>query len=431
MIMEYPIIKIALLGLGTVGGGVYEIIRRQKEEIPHKLKAMLEISHILVRNKEKAAARVSDPSVITTEWSDIIHDPDVQIVVEVMGGIEPAATYIKEALRAGKHVVTANKDLIAEQSADLLKIAQQYGVDLLFEAAVAGGIPIISPLKGSLLANEITEITGIVNGTTNYILSKMTEEKMNFEDALSLAKQLGYAEADPTADIEGLDAGRKMAIMASLAFHTPVTFSDVYTEGITRIKARDINYAEEFGHVVKLMGVAKNDGEGIEVRVHPLLVPKGHPLAAVSGPFNAVFVHGDAVDDVMFYGRGAGDLPTGSAILGDVFEIARGIAEGRTGSATDMCYRQLPVRTIDEVISRYYLRMEVEDKPGVLATIASVLGNNAVSIEQMVQKAKVGSHAELVVITDRVRERHMRDAMLTFAGLSVVKADTMLIRVYG
>ncbi len=428
--MENKVIKVALLGLGTVGTGVFKMMRTQKPEMMHKIGAQLEIKKILVRNIEKASRKVDDVSVLTTNWNEIIEDPEIQIVIEVMGGLEPAGTYIDAALRAGKHVVTANKDLIAERGTELIDTAQSNHRDLLFEAAVAGGIPIIAPLLHSLKANYIDEIMGIVNGTTNYMLSKMTAEGMDYQEALAEAQELGYAEADPTADVEGLDAGRKVAIMASLAFHSKVTFKDVYTEGISGLTSKDIHYADAFGTVVKLVGVAKNTPEGIEARVHPLMLPKDHPLASVSGSFNAVFLHGDAVDDVMFYGRGAGELPTASAIMGDVFDIATDIAKGRESATAASWYLDLPIKDINNIISRYYLRMEVEDKPGVLATIASVLGNNSVSIEQIVQKAKTGDNAEIMVITNHVKESHLRDALLTFKAMSIVKTEPVLIRVY-
>ena len=423
-------IRLALLGLGTVGYGVYRILQQQREETIHKLGAELVIRRILIRNMEKAAAKVSDPSVLTTDWNDIIGDPDIDIVIEVMGGIEPASTYIRQALSAGKHVVTANKDLIAEQSEQLVQIAQEHRTDLRFEAAVAGGIPIIGALSGSLTANYIEEIMGIVNGTTNFILTKMTEENMDFGEALTMAQELGYAEADPTADVEGLDAGRKVAIMASLAFNTRVTFQDVYTEGIRRITAKDIRYADEFGHVIKLIGIAKNTPEGVEVRVHPMLIPKGHPMASVNNSFNAVFLHGDAVDDVMFYGRGAGDLPTGSAIMGDVFELARSMVSGTPGTTRDLCYKHLPLKPMEEAVCKYYLRLRVEDKPGVLASLTSVLGNNSVSIRQIVQKVKADENAEIVVITDPVKEKKIKTALSSFSELSVMRSDPVMIRVY-
>ena len=308
-------IQAALLGLGTVGGGAYKVLQSQKEEMENKLGAVVEIKRILVRNLEKAAKKVEDPSVLTDSWEQILQDPDIQIVIELMGGLEPAKTYILAALRAGKHVVTANKDLLAEHGKELMDTAKEMGCDLLFEAAVGGGIPIIRPLKQCLAGNKIREVMGIVNGTTNYILTKMTQEGMEFQEALAEATRLGYAESDPTADIQGLDAGRKMAILASIAFNSRVTFADVTTEGITKISAKDIQYARELGCVIKLLGVAKNTPEGIEVGVSPMLIPQSHPLAAVNDSYNAIFVVGDAVQDAMFFGRGAGEMPTASAVM--------------------------------------------------------------------------------------------------------------------
>lgn len=293
-------IKIALLGLGTVGTGVYKLLSMRADDMPQIAGAPIEISHILVRNASKPRSGV-ETALLTDNWNDIISDPEVSIVVELMGGIEPAHTYIKEALQANKNVVTANKDLIAVHGGELLDLAEEHHCDLQFEASVAGAIPIIHPLKQSLAGNRITEIMGIVNGTTNYILTRMTEDGMEFSEALAKATELGYAEADPTADIEGYDAGRKVAIMASIAFHSRVTFDDVFTEGITNIQARDIRYAKEMGKAVKLLGVACNTDEGIEVRVHPMLIPSSHPLATVNNAFNAVFVHGDALDDASLW----------------------------------------------------------------------------------------------------------------------------------
>ena len=378
-------IKIGLLGLGTVGTGVYKLIRMRSDVMERTIGAQLEIKKILVHNKNKKREGV-DESLLTDNWKDILEDEEIQIVIEVIGGIEPAKTMILEALKAGKNVVSANKDLIAEEGRELLDTAQEYGKDFLFEAAVAGGIPIIRPLKQCLAGNEITDLLGIVNGTTNYILTKMFEEGMEFEDALRQAQKLGYAEADPTADVEGLDAGRKVAIMASIAFHSRVVFSDVYTEGITKITAADIAYAKEFDSVIKLLGVARNTESGIEVGVYPVMLPKDHPLASVRESFNAVFIHGDAVDDAMFYGRGAGEMPTASAVVGDVIDVARDLAYDCTGRISCTCYRQIPVKDFGEIENKFFLRMQVKNRPGVLAQIAEVFCGHKVSIARVVQK---------------------------------------------
>ena len=422
-------IKVALLGYGTVGSGIYELVRRRTDEIPHKIGAALEISKILVRDAKKA--RPGAPAELFTDsWQEIIEDKDIRIVIEVMGGIEPARTYILEALRAGKQVVTANKDLLAVHGKELFDTAQEHRCDLMFEASVAGAIPIIRPLKEGLAGNHITEIMGIVNGTTNYILTKMTAEGMDYAEALAKATELGYAEADPTADVEGYDAGRKIAIMASIAFHSRVTFDDVYTEGITKITAQDIEYAREFGKTVKLLGVAKNTDDGVEVKVHPMLIPAEHPLATVKDAFNAVFVHGDALDDAMFMGRGAGSLPTASAVVGDLLDAARNIVYNCNGRIGCTCYKTLPVKKLEDTKSRFFLRMLVEDKPGVLAGVTSVFGNSAVSIAQVVQKKRRGKDAELVVITDEVMERNFKDAITILTGMSMVREIPSIIRVY-
>lgn len=423
------VVKVALLGLGTVGQGVYKLMQSQREELPFKVGSLVEIKKILVRNLQKKRADVP-MDLLTDKWQEIIEDEEIKIVIEVMGGIEPARTYILEALRAGKNVVTANKDLIAEYGKELLDTAAEYHCDLLFEAAVAGGIPIIRPLKQCLAGNHLTEIMGIINGTTNYILTKMADEDMDFAQALAKATELGYAEADPTSDIEGLDAARKVAIMASIAFNSRVTFSDVYIEGITHITATDIQYAKELGCAIKLLGVAKNTPTGIEVRVHPMLIPSDHPLAPVKDSFNAIFVHGDAVDDAMFYGRGAGELPTASAIMGDVVDSVRNLKFHCNGRINCTCYKNLPIKHIDDIESRYFLRMQVDDRPGALASVASVFGNNNVSLAQIVQKSSVNNIAELVVITDNVLERHFKDALTVLEGMFLIKEISSMIRVY-
>lgn len=429
--MSKKIIHAALLGLGTVGTGVYKVLKSQEEEMEQKIGAAVAIKKILVRNLKKAAAKLQEPELLTDSWQEILEDESIDIIIEVMGGIHPAKEYITAALRAGKHVVTANKDLVASFGGELLDCAAEHHCDFLFEASVAGGIPIIRPLKQCLAGNHISEVVGIVNGTTNFILTKMTQEHMEFADALALATRLGYAEADPTADIQGYDAGRKVAIMASIAFNSRVTFEDVSTEGITHISSKDIRYAKELGCVIKLLGVAKNAENGIEVKVQPMLVPEGHPLASVNDSFNAVFVHGDAVDDAMFYGRGAGELPTASAIVGDVFDIVRNILFQCTGRISCTCYKELPIKKQEETESRFFLRLHVDDKPGVLAGIASVLGNYKVSIAQMIQKHRKEDFAEIVVVTSEVREGNFHEAMLIIEGMEAVHKISSVIRVYG
>lgn len=422
-------IHAALLGAGTVGSGVYKLSLMQNEDIVSKTGAELVIDKILVRNKLKKREGIPQ-ELFTDNWQEILDDPQIEIVIEVMGGTDPARDYLIDAMKAGKQVVTANKDLLAEFGDPLFAAAEDNKCDLQFEAAVAGAIPIIRPLRQSLAGSRLTEIMGIVNGTTNYILTKMSEEGMGYSEALDMATRLGYAEADPTADVEGYDAGRKLAIMASIAFNSRVTFSQVYTEGITHITAEDIQYAREFGYVIKLLGITRMTDSGIEVKVHPTLIPDSHPLATVRDSFNAVFVHGEACDDAMFMGRGAGQMPTASAVLGDVIDVMRNIIHGSCGKIGGNCYNSHPVLNVEDTCSRFFLRLQVEDKPGALANIAGVLGNNDVSIAQMVQKRSRDGVAELVVITDVVKERHFNDAIRIVEGMSVVREISGIIRVY-
>ncbi len=420
-------IKIGLLGLGTVGTGVYEIIQKQKDEFMNKTGAHVEVGRILVRSLDKKREGI-DPALLTDKWEDILNDEEIEIVVEVTGGMEPAKTRLLEAMKNGKHVVTANKDLIAVHGRELLDTADENGVDFMFEASVAGGIPIIRPLKQCLMANDIDQVMGIVNGTTNYILTKMYEEGMDFGEALQLATDLGYAEADPTADIEGYDAGRKAAILASLAFHSRVVFDDVFTEGITKITARDIEYAKEFGETIKLLAVAHKHADGIHVGVHPMMIPDNHPLASVREAFNAVFIHGDSVDDVMFYGRGAGRFPTASAVMGDVIDVARNIVHNSAARIGCTCYKELPVIDFKDVKNKFFLRIQVENRPGVLAMIASTFGVHLVSISKVIQKNAVGDSAELCIVTDPVAECQMLDALEHMKTLSAIKEVSTVIR---
>lgn len=422
-------IQVGLLGLGTVGMGVYKLLRKRAETMDKTIGAQLEIKKILVHNKNKKREGV-DETLLTDDWKEIIEDDEIQIVIEVIGGIEPAKTMILEALKAGKNVVSANKDLIAEEGKEIFDTAQTAGKDFLFEAAVAGGIPIIRPLKQCLAGNDLTDILGIVNGTTNYILTKMFEDGMEFSDALKKAQELGYAEADPTADVEGLDAGRKMAIMASIAFHSRVVFADVYTEGITKITAADIAYAKEFDSVIKLLGVARNTPEGIEVGVYPVMIARDHPLASVRDSFNAVFIHGDAVDDAMFYGRGAGEMPTASAVVGDVIDEARNIEYGCSGRISCTCYQQLAVKDFGDVKNKFFLRMQVENCPGVLAQIAKVFGEHKVSIARVVQKNAKTDRAELVIVTEKVKEKHMGSALCELKEMKSIFEVSSMIREY-
>ena len=427
--MENKTVKAALLGAGTVGSGVYALAGMLADEMVQKTGGSLEIKKVLVRDTVKERDGIPK-EVLTDCWEEILKDDEIRIVIEVMGGIEPARTYITEAILAGKQVVSANKDLLADYGQELLRLAEEHAVDLQFEAAVAGAIPIIRPLKQNMTASLLTEIMGIVNGTTNYILTKMTEEGMDYGEALGKATELGYAEADPTSDVEGYDAGRKMAILASLAYSSEVVFSDVYTEGITRITADDVYYAKEFGYVIKLVGIARTREEKLEVKVHPMLIPEQHPLASVRDSFNAVFVHGQASDDAMFMGRGAGKMPTASAVMGDAITVLRNLLHDNCGWNGGIAYKKLPVMPIGETRSCFFLRLLVSEKPGSLGNIASVLGSNGVSIDQVVAKHRIRGANELVIITGSVLEQNFDNALKTLENMSDVKGVCAKIRVY-
>ena len=426
---QNKIVKAALLGAGTVGSGVYQLVQERQEDFSHICGTQIQITKILVRDASKEREGIPSP-LLTDNWNEIIEDDSISIIIEVMGGIEPAKSYLLEAMKAGKQIVTANKDLIAEHRHELLDSAEKYGCDFKFEAAVAGCVPIIQVLKQSMSSENITEVMGIVNGTTNYILTRMTQSGMSYDEALKEATDLGYAEADPTADVDGLDAGRKIAIMASIAFHSRVTFSDVYIEGIRNITAKDIFYAKEFNSVIKLVGIARKDEDGIEVKVLPILIPQDHPLATVNDSFNAVFVHGTASDDTMYYGRGAGKRPTASAVTGDLCTVARHIVEKHSNLHVCSCYKELPVKNIQDTYSRFFLRLQVADRPGVLANITSVFGTSQVSIAQIIQKSRQNGNAELVIITDEVKELYFTDALNILKRLSIVNSISSLIRVY-
>ena len=420
-------INVAVLGYGTIGAGVVKVLQTNANSIEKKAGERIQVKRILDLRDFPG-----DPNAdkVVHDYKEIQEDEDIQVVVECMGGVKPAYTFVKTALLQGRSVATSNKELVAKHGAELISIAEEKKCNFLFEASVGGGIPIIRPVKQCLAANHITELMGIFNGTTNFILTKMSQEGMEFGDALRLAQDMGYAEADPTADVEGLDAGRKVAILASAAFNSRVTFEDVYTEGITKITATDIEYAKEMGCTIKLLGVAKDTPEGIEARVHPMLIDSNHPLATVNDSYNAVFLTGDAVQDTMFYGRGAGELPTASAVVGDIFDVVRNILWNCCGRIGCTCYRECPIKRVGEIKSKYFVRMQIENRYGTLASVASVFGNNKVSIAQMLQKRVNGKYAEIVVITDEVKERHFEDAMQILGGMSMIQEISSTIRVY-
>jgi len=424
-------IKIGLLGLGTVGRGVYKILTENAASIACKVGAPVQIKRVLVREPGRKRGLEIEPEMLTVDVNEILDDPEIKVVVEVIGGIHPALEYALAALERGKSLVTANKDMIALHGRELFAAAETSGADLLFEGSVAGGIPIIRPLKQCLAANRIREVMGIINGTTNYMLTRMTREGCDFNLALEDAQAKGYAEANPAADVEGMDAARKLAILASIAFNSRITVNDVHVEGITRITSRDIAYARELNYVIKLLGIAKETPEGVEVRVHPTFIPVTHPLAAVNDEFNAIFVRGDAVGETMFFGRGAGEMPTGSAVAADVMDAARNILHGVSGMISCTCFENKPLKPVGLVECQYYVRLQVADRPGVLASIAYAFGDKEVSLATVLQKHTNGQNAEIVLITHRVQEQNLQDALRLVERLSSVNEVSNFIRVEG
>lgn len=424
------VIYVGLLGLGTVGFGVYKTLKLQMDDMVAKTGSRIVIKKILVLKVADFADKVEDASILTENADDILNDPEIDIVVEVIGGTKAAFTFQKKALENGKHVVTANKDLVATEGHNLITTAVEKGLDYSFEAAVAGGIPVIRPLRRCLAGNNITEILGIVNGTTNFILTKMAKENMSYLDALKIASDLGYAEANPTADVEGLDAARKVAIMATLAFHSDVRFGDVFHEGITKLTSDDITYAAELGYVIKLLGVTRLVDGQIEAGVYPMLMPKSHMMASVEDSFNAVFLHGDAVDDVMLYGRGAGEMPTASAVVGDIFDTVRNINNDCTGKLGSSVYKELVIRPQEETINKFFVRMRVPDRCGVLAEVVSVFAKNNVSIASVIQKVGSQDEAEIVITTEKICEKNFHHSLEELDALSSILEISSVIRVY-
>jgi homoserine dehydrogenase len=423
-------VRVGVLGCGNVGAALVRLVTDQRAVIAARTGIDLEIARVAVRSASRERSVTLAADVLTTDAADVVADPSIDDVVEVIGGIEPARELITSALAAGKPVVTANKELLANVGAELFAAAELAGVDLLFEAAVAGGIPLIRPLRESLVGERITRVMGIVNGTTNYILTRMTDEGVSYQDALAEAQSLGYAERDPTADVEGFDAGAKAAIIASIAFGARVVAGDVYHEGISGLTGADIAFATRLGYVVKLLAIAErydgDEGGEICVRVHPAMVPVHHPLASVRDSFNAVFIEGEAVDSLMFYGRGAGGMPTASAVLGDLIDAAGNLRKGVGASLGSLAKARL--RPIDDVESEYYLDIEVDDRPGVLAAVAQVFADNGVSIRAMEQDG-LGDEARLVFITHVARERDVQATLHGLRGLDAVDRVGTLLRV--
>jgi homoserine dehydrogenase len=427
-------VTIALLGLGTVGTGVVKVLESHGAEMQERAGCQLVLRHVADADLARPRAGIDLARLpLVADANRVLDDPAVQIVIELVGGLEPARTFILKALRSGKHVVTANKALLAHHGAEIFAEARKHRLMVGFEAAVAGGIPLIRAVKEGLPANRILSAFGIVNGTCNYILSKMTDEGRDFAEVLKEAQAMGYAEADPTLDIEGLDSAHKLQILASLAFRTTVDLAAIHTEGISGITADDVVNARELGFRIKLLAIAKAADGTLEARVHPTMIPADSPMAAVSGVFNAVFITGDNVGHLMFYGRGAGQLPTASAVWSDTLDIARRVAHGVPALDLDLpsiSGRPLPLRPMDEIRSAYYLRVMAMDRPGVLAQVAGILGHHDISLLSVLQKGRAhGEAVPVVMMTHEARERDMRAALSGIDTLPVVASRTVMIRV--
>lgn len=422
-------VRVGLLGCGNVGAALVRLVDEHADLVAARAGTRVSVTRVAVRDIAKPRELKLPSSAFTDDPASVVADPDVDVVVEVMGGVEPARRLIEAALRSGKPVVTANKELIARDGPELLRIAAAGGVDLLFEASVAGGIPLMRPLRESLAGDRIRRVLGIVNGTTNFILTRMTEDGTTFTDALAEAQRLGYAEADPTADVQGFDAAAKAAIIATIAFGAPVGPEAVYREGITEVTDDDIRSAHSLGYVVKLLAVAEEVGGDIAVRVHPAMVPVQHPLASVRDSFNAVFIEADAVGELMLYGRGAGGNPTASAVLGDLVDASRNLVAGARGATIGELVEK-PIRPMADAESPFYVLVEAADRPGVLAAIATQFGNHGVSIKSMEQRG-IGDDARLVFITHRAREADLLATLDALRDVDVVIRVGSVIRVVG
>ncbi len=426
-------INVGLMGLGSVGGGVAATLLAKPDTISEKIGLPIGLKKILVRDSGKTRDPAVPQELLTTNPEDILDDDDIQVVVEVIGGVDPACGYLKRALSAGKHVVTANKEVMAQSGPELFRLAEKNRVNLLFEASVAGGIPIVGCLMNELLANDVFSIRGIINGTTNYILTRMAHQNTGFQQALKEAQDLGYAESDPTNDVEGIDAVYKLSILSSLAYHHRVSPQDIYREGISSLEANDFRYANELGYAIKSLAIANLKGESIQARVYPTLIPLDHMLAKVDGVYNAVEVEGNLCGKVLFHGMGAGREPTTSAVVGDLIEIARRI--GVQGAPSPMVQngRPLTITPIDDLETRYYLRLTVADRPGVLAQISKILGDGGISLASVIQKDSdpANQTAELVITTHPAREASVQRSLRQVSGLEVVTSINNILRIEG
>lgn len=427
-------IKIGLLGLGVVGGGTWNVLKNNGEEIARRAGRHLQIAAVAVRDVEKARAVVDDSVKITQDGLDVVRDPEIDIVVELIGGDTVAYDWIMEAIRQGKHVVTANKALLANHGNEIFAAAEAKGVMVAYEGAVAGGIPIIKAIREGLTANRIQWLAGIINGTTNFILSEMRSRGLPFDEVLAEAQRLGYAEADPTFDIEGVDAAHKLALLASMAFGIPVQFDKVYTEGISSLAAEDIAHAERLGYRIKLLGITRRNGKGIELRVHPTLVPFDCLLSNVEGAMNAVLVYGDAVGPTMYYGQGAGALPTASAVVADLVDVTRLQTADPDHRVPYLAFQpeamsNVPVLPMADVESAYYLRLRVHDRPGVLSDISRILADSGISIGSMFQEPYGDEQADIIFLTHKAQEGAIDAAMIKIRSLPFVLSDVTRLRV--
>jgi homoserine dehydrogenase len=427
-------ITIGLLGLGTIGAGVVKVLLSHRQEMEEKIGAPIVLAAIAERDITTPRPGLDLAELpLTTSAEQVLNDPNIDIIIELIGGLEPARTFILKALANGKHVVTANKALLANHGDELYAEARKRGALIAFEAAVAGGIPIIRSVKEGLVANRITSLYGIVNGTSNYILSKMTDAGEEFDQVLKKAQAKGYAEADPTYDVEGIDSAHKLQILATLAFRIPVSLKQIYTEGITRISSQHLATAHQLGYRIKLLAIAKSSNGALELRVHPTMIPEDSPLASVSGVFNAIFVHGDVVDDLMFYGRGAGQMPTASSVWADVVEVAQRLSAGHDAIPQDLPVvgrSMLRIKPMEEIRSCYYLCVSALDQPSVLSQVAGILGKHNISIAAVIQKGRrADGHVPVVMMTHEAQEGSMQQALAEIDSLNVVADKSVLIRV--
>ncbi|SFJ26575.1 homoserine dehydrogenase [Thermoflavimicrobium dichotomicum] len=430
--MNNETVKVGLMGFGTVGTGVVRIIQGHQEDLVKQTGLSIQVEKILVQNLNKKRSLQVPSDLLTTNAYEILYSPDIDVVIEVMGGIHPAKEYILTALEQGKHVVTANKDLMALHGEEILSKAKEKQCDVFYEASVAGGIPILRALIESFSSDRITKIMGIINGTTNYILSKMSQEGADYQEALQEAQALGYAEADPTSDVEGLDAARKMVILSTLGFHIPMKLDEVEVKGISQVTKEDIAYAKKLGYEMKLLGLAEQNGKGIEVSVEPTLVHKSHPLASVHGVFNAIYVHGEAVGETMFYGPGAGELPTATSVVSDLVTVVKNMKLLVNGQGISSSYKEKKLKADDHKYAKYFLRMIVSDQPGVFTQISQALAEQNISLATIVQQPHPKEkQAEIIIITHRAAKSSLNQALSQMENMAIVSEIKSCYRVEG